>query len=250
MQKPPHVTLQHLEAMAHRAPVVRLAEVVEPLNETLAKYAVNTRMRVAYFLGYLLEESAEFNAYRENLNYPSGLILELWGLAYFPGDSANDYHRQPEKLANYIYADANCPPGYRLGNDLPGDGWKYRPWGPTKICGKTATHAYLRKKGLPLDTDPEDLLKPQFLCDSAGQFWAGHGLNHYADAEDFAGYGDIIGGDVTRLKARKKYLELALASLPEERGFREAPTRPATARASGTMFGLGGFNPDRAMPSS
>jgi putative chitinase len=40
---------------------------------------------------------------------------------YFPGNLADQYARQPEKIANRVYASR-----MGNGNEASGDGWKYR----------------------------------------------------------------------------------------------------------------------------
>jgi putative chitinase len=207
------ITLQQLQGMCLRASAAGLAPYVGPINATLAKFKIDTPTRAAFFLANLLVETGEFSTMRENMDYTADRMKAVWGARFFPDNLDKQLEHKPVELANYIYADLTRPPGFRMGNDKPGDGWKYRGWGALQTTGKSETQAYLKRHGLPLDTDPDQLLKPDIALDAAGDEWDAKGLNAVADTGDFQAVVQSINGGLTGFDDRKVYLHGCLAAL-------------------------------------
>jgi putative chitinase len=88
-------------------------------------------LRIAHFMAQVLHESAGLSMQVESLNYSSQRLAQVWPLRFKPRgplDPAAFAHNQ-EKLGNEVY-------GGRLGNDQPGDGFKYRGRGLLQLTGK------------------------------------------------------------------------------------------------------------------
>ena len=100
------------------------------MSETLPKFSIDTELRVAGFLAQCIHESAGFTILQENLNYSADGLGKIFP-RYFANVNANDYARQPEKIANRVY-------GGRMGNgdEASGDGYKFRGRGPIQLTGK------------------------------------------------------------------------------------------------------------------
>ena len=71
----------------------------------LPKYDIDTPERVAGFMAQCGHESNNFRVLKENLNYSATALDKIFP-KYFrrAGRDAQQYHRQPEKIANVIYA--------------------------------------------------------------------------------------------------------------------------------------------------
>lgn len=103
-------------------------------KKTLAKIneiiGLRSKEELAHFMGQCSHESGNFNSVTENLNYSAASLLKGFP-KYFNSSNVNAYARQPEKIANRIYAN-------RMGNgdEDSGDGWKYRGMGLIQLTGK------------------------------------------------------------------------------------------------------------------
>jgi len=138
---------------------------------------INTPLRLAHFLAQLATETGGFTIYTENMNYSAKRLCEVWPTHFRSIDEAKPYANNPEKLANYIYADENRSKAYRLGNTQPGDGWKYRGRGLIQTTGRDG----YRRVGH--ENDPDALDDPSAGLAAALNEWVRSGCNVLADAD-------------------------------------------------------------------
>lgn len=188
---------------------VNAQEWVEAMNDILPDFEINTPKRVAAFLAQCGHESGGFMTLKENLNYSAQGLNNIFK-KYFPTlADAEPYARQPEKIANKVYAN-------RMGNgpESSGDGWKYRGRGPIQLTGKDNYRAF----ATDYFEDPETLLNdPDLLIDhiptsllAAVWFWQKNKLNVQADAGDIKLMTKKINGGYIGLEDRIKHYEHAL----------------------------------------
>ena len=104
------ITIDLLKALCPKTKQNVLEGYVEPLNDVAQYYNMfDNPARVAGFLAQTSHESGDFNFIKENLNYSAKGLMTIFK-KYFPSeDIANEYQRQPEKIANRVYAN-------RMGN--------------------------------------------------------------------------------------------------------------------------------------
>jgi putative chitinase len=185
------------------------------LNAALDRFEINTPARVAAFLAQTAHESAEFRRLVENLNYSAAGLCKTWPNRFASLDFAKTYERNPEVLANYVYAK-------RLGNGdvASGDGWRFRGRGLIQLTGRGNYRSCGTAIALPLETEPEQLETPEAAALGAAQFWQSRGLNHLADDqnddnddEDFVAITKIINGGTAGLTSRRAYWMRARAAL-------------------------------------
>ena len=178
---------------------------VQAMNTILPKYDIVTPKRLAAFLAQTVHESAGFTAVRENLNYSAQGLMKTWP-ARFNQTNAATYARQPEKIANKVYAN-------RMGNgdEASGDGWRYRGRGLIQTTGKanyTKLAQYIKKS---LEETIEYCETVEGAVESACFYWASNNLNAIADTGDMAALTRRINGGVIgladRLDKYKKTLE-------------------------------------------
>jgi putative chitinase len=132
--------------------------------------------RAAHLFGQTAHETGEFKLFSENLNYSAQGLQTTFG-KYFPGNLEESYARQPEKIANRVYAS-------RIGNgdEASGDGWKYRGRGALQLTGKANYQAfadYLKRPDIM--TNP-DLVANDFAFESAVFFFDRNKLWDMCDA--------------------------------------------------------------------
>lgn len=154
-----------------------------PLNETMRQFEINTPARVTAFLGQIAVESQELNKLEENLSYAPGRLTAVWPHRFPDAEKARPYSRNPEKLANAVYAN-------RLGNgdEASRDGYRFRGRGLVQVTGRDNYVKVGEALKIDLINMPDALLEPKFAALSAGVFWSLNKLNTYADDGDF---GDI-----------------------------------------------------------
>lgn len=165
-----------LRAVMPHMPQTRAELWLPPLVAATAEFKINTPDRLAAFLAQIAHESAELSRVIESLNYSASGLRRTWPKR-FPSDKiAASYARQPQKIANFVYAN-------RMGNGPPssGDGWRYRGRGPIQNTGKDAYVRLSKALCLPLVEQPELLEQPGPGARAAGWFWLSRGLNQMAD---------------------------------------------------------------------
>ena len=134
------------------------------LKAAMAYYKM-TPVRAAHFFAQTAHETGGFKAFSENLNYSADGLQKIFG-KYFPGLLEESYARNPEKIANRVYAD-------RMGNgsEASGDGWKYRGRGALQLTGKANYKAFSDYLKNPLIMEQPDLVAGELAFESAMFFF-------------------------------------------------------------------------------
>lgn len=203
------ITLQLLQSLCPKTKKTVLETYIEPIN-TVAQYydMFENPNRVAGFLAQIAHESGGFNFVKENLNYSAAGLRKTFK-KYFPTDElAQQYQRNPEKIANRVYAN-------RMGNgdEQSGDGFKFRGRGLIQLTGKHNYTKFSQDLGISLDETVQYLETPNGAVSSAGWFWDNNKLNQYCDKNDFVTLTKRINGGTIGLEDRKHHYELALELL-------------------------------------
>ncbi len=170
------LTVGSLKLVSGMNNITLLSEITKELNLTLIKYKIDTPLRVAHFISQILHESGNFTITKENMNYSTKRLLEIFG-KYFPNATiAEQYARQPEKIANKVY-------GNRMGNGpiSTNDGYNYRGRGYIQCTGLDSYKALSTDLGVDFITHPELLETVKYACLSAGWEWDKSRLNLLAD---------------------------------------------------------------------
>ena len=190
--------------MSIGTPAERADKWVPWLNMTMLTYEITTPQRQAMFLAQLAHESGSFRFVEENLNYSVEALQRVFK-KYFPTDElALMYARQPEKIANRVYAN-------RMGNgeESSGDGWKYRGRGIIQLTGKDNYAAFSLKANNNALLEPDLVAEPELAAMSAGWFWDTNGLNKLSDTGDVRAVTRRINGGFNGLADREaKYNKL------------------------------------------
>ena len=131
------------------------------LKAAMAYYKM-TPERAAHFFAQTAHESGNFKAFAENLNYGASGLLGIFKKYFVSEAVAKQYERQPEKIANRVYAS-------RMGNgdEASGDGWKYRGRGALQLTGKSNYQAFAKHLGKPEIVTNPDSVAAEFAFESA-----------------------------------------------------------------------------------
>jgi putative chitinase len=177
---------------------------VEPLQEVFHRYEINTPERQAAFIGQCAHESMNFTRLEENLNYSAEALMKTWPSRFPTMEVAQQYARNPEKIANKVY-------GGRMGNgtEETGDGWLYHGRGLIQLTGKD--NYTLAGDALNMDFmhSPDYVLVPKYAALTAGWYWNKRQLNKEADAKDYTGMTKKINGGTIGLDDRIAHIKHA-----------------------------------------
>jgi putative chitinase len=124
-----------------------------------------TPIRAAHFFAQTAHETGEYKLFSENLNYSAQGLQGTFG-KYFPGNLEESYARQPEKIANRVYADR-----MGNGNEASGDGWKFRGRGALQLTGKSNYEAFSKYLNKPEIMINPDLVATEYAFESAMFFF-------------------------------------------------------------------------------
>jgi len=183
------------------------ADWVDPLNATFQKFGINDVKKQAAFIGQCSHESGHFKKLEENLNYSADTLNRLFGHKFKPGE-IEQYAHQPQRIANRIYAN-------RMGNrdEASGDGWLYHGRGCIQLTGHDNYWHFGQAVGQDFVKNPAPVAQPMYAAMSAGWFWATHGCNPLAEAENWVGLTKHINGGTIGLEERIKLMQQALQIL-------------------------------------
>ena len=179
-----------------------ITAVGEVLATTLDSYAINTRLRIAHFLGQTCHESAGFRTTEE---FASG----------------ENYEGRAD-----------------LGNNRPGDGVRYKGRGLLQLTGRANYKAFGDILGMNLEGNPELAAEPVLSLKIACEFWKKKSLNQLCDADDIVELTRRINGGKNGLDERRALTAKAKAAIARIEGFvlaGEAPPsngRPVLRRGS------------------
>ena len=167
------ISIVNLTQLYKSAPLRRVLPFVDPLNQAMQEFEINTLQRQRMFLAQIGHESGE-------LRY----VKELASGAAYEGRSD-------------------------LGNTEPGDGVRYRGRGLIQITGR---HNYTQAAAalqLPLIEHPELLETPELAARVSGWFWYRKNLNSLADFGKFDTITRRINGGLNGKEDRDRLYALA-----------------------------------------
>ena len=142
----------------------------------IARHYNWTSKRGAHLLGQAAHESGNFMVSEENLNYRAETMCRVWPSRFNTVKEAEPYARNPEKLANKVYAD-------RMGNgsEASGDGWKNRGRGFIQLTGAKNIKQFAEHIGRDSLVDDPSPIADELAMDSAVFFFEKNGLFDIAD---------------------------------------------------------------------
>ena len=175
------------------------------LEKVLPKYGIaESRLRLAHFFAQILHESGCMRFDMENLNYSADALRRVFGKYFRTKTEAEAYARQPERIANRVYA-------RRMGNggEASGDGWRFRGRGLIQLTGRSNYQAFADWVGDQRIMEQPDLVSSEYAVHSAVFFWDRNALNKLADKDDVVALTRRINGGENGLAHRRELLNKA-----------------------------------------
>jgi putative chitinase len=117
------------------------------------KNKITDKNDVALFLTSIFHETGFLELKVENLNYSASRLMLVWPARFTSTEQAREYEKNPQKLANFVYAN-------RAGNSDPDDGFKFRSRGYLGTFGRAAYAKLGQEMGIDLVSNPDKLLEP------------------------------------------------------------------------------------------
>jgi putative chitinase len=130
----------------------------------------------AGFVSTLIVESNYFSRLVEDLHYSAEALLRTWPSRFSPALASACAYR-PRRITEIVYDN-------RLGNKLPGDGYRYRGRGYIQITGRDNYRAIGEEISVDLICDPDLLLAPECAMRASVAYWRLHHLDQYCPWRD------------------------------------------------------------------
>lgn len=159
-----------------------IAAAGEVLQVTLQQYEINTRLRIAHFLGQTCHESAGFRTTEE----------------FASGDA---YEGRAD-----------------LGNNHPGDGRRYKGRGLLQLTGRANYRELGGVLGIDLEGKPELAAQPALSLRIACEYWKKRDINKPCDQDDLMTVTRLINGGLNGLEDRRHYTNNARRALARIEG--------------------------------
>lgn len=185
------------------------------IDKVIREYGITAPLDQAMFIAQMGHESTGFTRLVENLNYAAENLVPKFGRHRITPQQAAALGRTATQPANQK-AIANLVYGgewgkKNLGNQVAGDGWKYRGRGLKQITGLSNYRSCGLALKLDLVTQPELLEVDENAARSAAWFYASRGcLLHSGDVERVT---LLINGGRNGLEQRRTLFNLAKSVL-------------------------------------
>jgi putative chitinase len=203
------ITLDILQQLCPQTKKSVLEKYAVPLHEVAEYYDMYVNMnRAAAFVAQTAHESGGFNFVKENLNYSAKGLMGTFKKYFKDEATAKAYERQPEKIANRVYANRMAN-----GDEASGDGYRFCGRGLIQLTGRANYTKFAADLGISIEDTVAYLETPAGAVSSAGWFWDNNNLNQYCDKDDFVTLTKRINGGTIGLEDRIHHYKLALQLL-------------------------------------
>lgn len=188
----------------------------EEAAKLFERFELTTKLRVAHALANWAHETGGLSIVWESGAYSAQRIMQIFGVgkhsARVTWPEAKRLAYNGPALFDRVYGVGNAKKSVELGNDRPGDGWRYRGVGIVQITGKRDHHRYAAQIGCPV----EDLQKPLPSIHAALLEWQAKGCNTWADQDDYVKVRRLINGGRNGLADVRQYLARVKILLDQE----------------------------------
>lgn len=199
--------------------------IADSINQTASRFSIDqSPRRMRYFVAQSFFETLNYTYWSENLNYttperlvtvwPSRFTMEMPAALGGPLGQvqtyAADYVNNPQKLANFVYANRNGN-----GNVASGDGYNFRGRGAFHLTflSNYTEYSHAAYGDDRVVQNPDMVAQPADAFLSAGWFWDANKMNALADADAFTQATKVINGSTATVPQRLPVLNKMNATL-------------------------------------
>jgi putative chitinase len=196
-------TYAALFAFVGNRPMLAMTDLGTAAAEHFSHFGIDANgLRLAHFMAEAAVETGGFRTFEENLSYSTARLCEVWPNRFPTPFEGSICANNPEVLGERVY-------GGRMGNDQPGDGYRYRGRGLTMLTGKANYGQAAAMTGLPLIDHPEIAADPETSVQIMCAYWADRNINALADADDLTAVRKAVNGGTNGIGEAKRFLDKA-----------------------------------------
>lgn len=168
------IAIDQLKSIMPNSVSLKRTGFIDPINEAMREFNINTRFRMAAFIAQIAHESA-------SLNYVKEIA------------SGNEYEGRHD-----------------LGNTCIGDGIRFKGRGLIQITGRANYKEISKALGMDFISKPEMLEQPEYATRASAWWWEKHGLNELADKQLFETITRRVNGGLNGYPSRLAFYNKAL----------------------------------------
>jgi predicted chitinase len=175
------ITAARLQKFAPEISAAISAALVSDCPGIFAANGIDTPVLIAHFFAQVKKETGGLHRLDENMNYTTLAALRApWKKFRQMTDAeCKPYLKNPEKLANFIYAGRNGN-----GDEASKDGWNYRGSGLIQVTGRDNFKAAGDAIKIDIVDDPESVRAPGSCVKIAVAYWTNRKINDVAADSD------------------------------------------------------------------
>lgn len=145
---------------------------VDTLNGNLALSGIISPQQIRLFLCQTAAETMGYYVFTENLDYSAAFLIRVFP-KHFSSVIADSYARNPQKIANRVYANRNGN-----GSESSNDGWTYRGRGIIQLTGRSNYQQASKALNVPsLMSNPDQLASDKKISAAvAVWYWQSRGM--------------------------------------------------------------------------
>ena len=191
------------------------------LGKAAAKHfpgaGIDKPLRIAHALAQQSVETGGFSKMVESLNYSIEGLRATFSRKRISEADCQRLGRKPnapalsataqEEIANVVYGGSFGLS--QLGNNQPGDGWRFRGRGAKQTTGRANYGDVKAVTGIDVISNPDLLADPDTGMRAACIFWQKKNCNKFADQDDILGLTKAVNGGTNGLPERKAALQRA-----------------------------------------
>jgi putative chitinase len=199
-----------------------LARWVDATRAAAIRWGIDQPRELASWLANIAVESGDLRRLEESLNYSTDALIAKFGRHRISIADAQQYGRNAlhpanqQALANILYGGEWGR--VNLGNTEPGDGWKFRGFGPKQLTGRGNQSRFAAAMGMDVEDVPAFVRTPEGGMMSAGWFWKVNDLDAKAATPGVADDRRAInGGSFGLAEVERRFDKLIEVLLDRER---------------------------------